>query len=143
MEVHGDLMLKGWVKTAWTMGYIRHFGGSLKNNLLYIGWVVLKSREPVDERDVGGKLEKDILTHAGMRLIGKHLKLFFLWSNIRGAGPELRCGYSLKVFHQEVELIHNLEPADAKKFKNEPMQSATFGWVASCLSSLRSLGPFL
>lgn len=110
MEVRGDFTLEGWVEMAWIMGYIKHFDGRLKNGSLYVGWVESKSGEPVDEKDVKGKFEKDILTHAGVRLIEPEL-----W---RGYDPKK------KVFHQEVELVHDLEPmevseADAKKFKNE------------------------
>ncbi|KAF9648674.1 fatty acid synthase [Thelephora ganbajun] len=110
MEVRGDFTLEGWVEMAWIMGYIKHFDGRLKNGSLYVGWVESKSGEPVDEKDVKSKFEKDILAHAGVRLIEPEL-----W---RGYDPKK------KVFNQEVELVHDLEPmevseADAKKFKNE------------------------
>ena len=78
MEVRGDFTLEGWVEMAWIMGYVKHFDGRLKNGSLYVGWVESKSGEPVDEKDVKGKFEKDILTHAGVRLIGKYLELLFL-----------------------------------------------------------------
>ena len=73
MEVRGDFTLEGWVEMAWIMGYIKHFDGRLKNGSLYVGWVESKSGEPVDEKDVKSKFEKDILAHAGVRLIGKKL----------------------------------------------------------------------
>ena len=76
MEVCGDFTLEGWVEMAWIMGYIKHFDGRLKNGALYVGWVESKSGEPVDEKDVKGKFEKDILAHAGVRLIGKPLTNF-------------------------------------------------------------------
>lgn len=127
MEVRGDFTLEGWVEMAWIMGYIKHFDGRLKNGSLYVGWVESKSGEPVDEKDVKGKFEKDILAHAGVRLIGMELiDSSLYYSNGRCAEPELWRGYDpkKKVFHQEVELVHDLEPmevseADAKKFKNE------------------------
>ena len=56
---------------AWIMGYIKRFDGRLKNGLLYVGWVESKSGEPVDKKDVRSKFEKDILAHAGVRLIGR------------------------------------------------------------------------
>ncbi|KAF9062802.1 hypothetical protein BDP27DRAFT_1368514 [Rhodocollybia butyracea] len=80
----------------------------LKDGSLYVGWVDSKSGEPVDDKDVRGRYEKDILEHAGIRLIE----------------PELFRGYdpNKKVFNQEVELIHDLEPIEvtaeeASKFK--------------------------
>ncbi|KAJ3871165.1 thiolase-like protein [Lentinula edodes] len=90
------------------MGYIKHFDGRLKDGTLYVGWVDSKSGEPVDDKDVKGRYEKDILAHAGIRLIE----------------PELFRGYdpNKKIFNQEVELIHDLEPIEvladeASKFK--------------------------
>jgi len=56
---------------AWIMGYIKYFNSRLKNGLLYVGLVELKFGELVDEKDVKSKFEKDILAHAGVRLIGK------------------------------------------------------------------------
>jgi fatty acid synthase subunit alpha len=73
MEVRGDFTLEGWVEMAWIMGYIKHFDGRLKNGSLYVGWVESKSGEPVDEKEVKAKFEKEILAHAGVRLIGKEL----------------------------------------------------------------------
>jgi fatty acid synthase subunit alpha, fungi type len=32
---------------------------------LYVGWVDSKTSEPVDDKDVRGRYEKEILTHAG------------------------------------------------------------------------------
>ena len=73
MEVRGDFTLEGWVEMAWITGYIKHFDGRLKDGSLYVGWVESKSGEPVDEKDVKSKFEKDILAHAGVRLIGKKI----------------------------------------------------------------------
>ncbi|KAJ3567004.1 hypothetical protein NP233_g6647 [Leucocoprinus birnbaumii] len=70
--------------------------------------MLYKSGEPVDDKDAKGRYEKEILAHAGVRLIE----------------PELFCGYdpNKKVFNQEIELIHDLEPievsdTEAQKFK--------------------------
>ena len=52
------------------MGHIKHFDGRLKDGSLYVGWVDVKSGEPVDDKDVRARYEKDILAHAGVRLIG-------------------------------------------------------------------------
>ena len=52
------------------MGYIKHFDGRLKDGSLYVDWVDSKSGEPVDDKDVKGRYEKEILAHAGVRLIG-------------------------------------------------------------------------
>ncbi|KAF8071859.1 fatty acid synthase [Lyophyllum atratum] len=108
MEARGEFTIEGCIEMAWMMGFIKHFDGRLKDGSLYVGWVDSKSAEPVDDKDVKGRYEKDILAHAGIRLIE----------------PELFRGYdpSKKVFNQEVELIHDLEPievaeSEAQKFK--------------------------
>ncbi|KII85134.1 hypothetical protein PLICRDRAFT_45274 [Plicaturopsis crispa FD-325 SS-3] len=110
MEARGEFTLEGAIEMAWMMGYIKHFDGRLKDGSLYVGWVDVKSGEPVDDKDVRGRYEKEILSHAGVRLIE----------------PELFRGYNpnKKVFNQEIELIHDLEPievaeAEAEKFKYE------------------------
>ena len=94
MEVRGNFTLEGWVEVAWIMGYIKHFDGCFKNGSLYVGWVESKSGEPVDEKDVKSKFEKDILAHAGVRLIGKKL-IASSWHNSNDAfiEPELWRGY--------------------------------------------------
>ncbi|QRW18188.1 fatty acid synthase subunit beta [Rhizoctonia solani] len=110
MEARGQFTIEGCIEMAWMMGYIKHFDGRLKNGNLYVGWVDSKSGDPVDDKDVRGKYEKEILEHTGIRLIE----------------PELFKGYDpkKKVFHQEIELNHDLEPlevseAEARKFKLE------------------------
>uniref|UniRef100_A0A0W0EUQ4 Putative fatty acid synthase n=1 Tax=Moniliophthora roreri TaxID=221103 RepID=A0A0W0EUQ4_MONRR len=108
MEARGEFTIEGSIEMAWMMGFIKHFNGRLKDGSLYVGWVDSKSGEPVDDKDVKGRYEKDILTHAGVRLIEPEL--------FRGYDPKK------KVFHQEIELIHDLEPievdeSEAQKFK--------------------------
>ncbi len=70
MEVRGEFTIEGCIEMAWIMGYIKHFDGRLKDGALYVGWVDSKTTEPVDDRDVKGRYQKDILQHAGVRLIG-------------------------------------------------------------------------
>ncbi|CAK5268309.1 unnamed protein product [Mycena citricolor] len=108
MEARGELTIQGCIEMAWLMGYIKHFDGRLKDGSLYVGWVDFKSGEPVDDKDIKGKYEKDILEHAGVRLIEPEL--------FRGYDPKK------KVFNQEIELLHDLEPievteTEAQKFK--------------------------
>lgn len=110
MEAKGEFTIEGCIEMAWMMGLIKHLDGKLKNGQAYVGWVDAKSGEPVDDKDVRSKYEKDIIEHAGIRLIE----------------PELFFGYDpkRKVFHQEVELNHDLEPLeipaeDAARFKRE------------------------
>lgn len=55
------------------MGFIKYFDGRLPNGSLYVGWIDAKTSEPVDDKDVRGKYEKEILSHAGVRLIRKLL----------------------------------------------------------------------
>ena len=70
MEARGEFTIEGCIEMAWMMGYIKHFDGRLKDGSLYVGWVDAKSGEPVDDKDVRGRYEKEILAHAGVRLIG-------------------------------------------------------------------------
>lgn len=70
MEAKGEFTIEGCIEMAWMMGYIKHFDGKLKDGTLYVGWVDSKSGEPVDDKDVKGKYEQDILAHSGVRLIG-------------------------------------------------------------------------
>ena len=72
MEARGEFTLEGCIEMAWMMGYIKHFDGRLKDGSLHVGWVDAKTGEPVDDKDVRGKYEKDIRQHAGVRLIGEH-----------------------------------------------------------------------
>ncbi|RDX57079.1 fatty acid synthase [Lentinus brumalis] len=110
MEARGEFTIEGCIEMAWMMGYIKHFDGRLKDGSLYVGWVDAKSGEPVDDKDVRGRYEKEILNHAGVRLIEPEL--------FRGYDPKK------KVFNQEIELLHDLEPfevsqVEAEKFKHE------------------------
>jgi fatty acid synthase subunit beta len=73
MEARGELTITGCIEMAWIMGFIKHFNGRLKDGTLYVGWVDTKTNEPVDDKDVKGRYEKDILAHAGVRLIGMSL----------------------------------------------------------------------
>ena len=70
MEGRGELTIEGCIEMAWMMGYIKHFDGRLKDGLLYVGWVDSKSGEPVDDKDMRGHYESDVLSYAGIRLIG-------------------------------------------------------------------------
>ena len=70
MEARGEFTIEGSIEMAWMMGMIKHFDGRLPDGALYVGWVDAKSGQPVDDKDVRGRYEKDILTHAGVRLIG-------------------------------------------------------------------------
>ncbi|KAF8632253.1 hypothetical protein AX15_002000 [Amanita polypyramis BW_CC] len=108
MEARGELTIEGCIEMAWMMGFIKHFDGRLKDGSLYVGWVDSKTNEPVDDKDVKGRYEKEILSHAGVRLIEPEL--------FRGYDPKK------KIFNQEIELVHDLEPIEvaeleAQKFK--------------------------
>jgi len=70
MEAIGEFTIEGCIEMAWIMGFIKHFDGRLKDGSLYVGWVDSKANEPVDDKDIKGKYEKEILAHAGVRLIG-------------------------------------------------------------------------
>ena len=62
----------GCIEMAWIMGFIKHFDGRLIDGSWYVGWVDSKTNDPVDDKEVKGRYEKDILLHAGIRLIGKY-----------------------------------------------------------------------
>ena len=78
MEAKGRLTLEGCIEMAWMMGYIKHFDGRLKDGTLHVGWVDAKTGEPVDDKDVRGLYEKEIMNHAGVRFFGKRLSVLVL-----------------------------------------------------------------
>ena len=71
MEARGEFTIEGCIEMAWMMGFIKHFDGRLKDGSLYVGWVDAKSSEPVEDKDVRSRYEKDILAHSGVRLVGE------------------------------------------------------------------------
>jgi fatty acid synthase subunit alpha len=73
MEARGDFTIEGCIEMAWMMSLIKHFDGKLKDGKAYVGWVDAKTSEPVDDKDIKAKYDKEILAHAGIRLIGKSL----------------------------------------------------------------------
>jgi hypothetical protein len=50
-----------------------HFDGrlQLEDGSLYVGWVDSKTGEPVDDKDIRSHYEIEIMSHAGVRLIGE------------------------------------------------------------------------
>jgi fatty acid synthase subunit beta len=62
-----EFTIEGCIEMAWIMGYIKHFDGHLKDGSLYVGWVDSKTGEPVDDKDVKGRYQKDILEHTSAR----------------------------------------------------------------------------
>jgi 3-oxoacyl-ACP reductase-like protein len=71
MEAKGRLTLEGCIEMAWMMGHIKHFDGRLKDGTLHVGWVDAKTGDPVDDKDVRGKYEEEIMNHAGVRFFGE------------------------------------------------------------------------
>jgi len=57
MEARGHFTIEGCIEMAWITGYIKHFDGRLTQD-----------QRTCDDKDVRGHYE--ILTHAGVRLIG-------------------------------------------------------------------------
>jgi fatty acid synthase subunit beta len=76
MEARGEFSIEGAIEMAWIMGFIKHFDGRLKDGSLYVGWVDNKSAEPIDDKDIRARYKKDILAHAGVRLIGEQIAKF-------------------------------------------------------------------
>jgi fatty acid synthase subunit alpha len=100
MEAYGEFSLEGCVEMAWLMGLIKNHNGPLKGKS-YSGWVDAKTSEPVDDKDVKARYEKQILEHAGIRLIE----------------PELFSGYDpkKKQLLQEIQIEEDLDPFEASK----------------------------
>ena len=100
MEAYGQFSLEGCVEMAWLMGLIRNHNGPLKGKS-YSGWVDAKTGDPVDDKDIKAKYEKQILDHSGIRLIE----------------PELFNGYdpNKKQLMQEVVIEEDLDPFEASK----------------------------
>ena len=109
MEAYGKFSLEGCVEMAWMMGLIKNHNGPLKGKS-YSGWVDAKTNDPVDDKDVKAKYEKQVLDHAGIRLIE----------------PELFHGYdpNKKQLLQEIQIDEDLDPFEASaetaaEFKRE------------------------
>ncbi|KAJ2358849.1 fatty acid synthase alpha subunit Lsd1 [Coemansia sp. RSA 2618] len=110
MEAHGEFSLEGCVELAWIMGLIKHHNGPLAaiGQKHYVGWVDAKSSEPVPDKDIKAQYEKQILGHAGIRLLEPEL----LEDQDPGVVPLLR----------ELQIEHDMEPfeateAEAEQFK--------------------------
>ncbi|KAJ2774642.1 fatty acid synthase alpha subunit Lsd1, partial [Coemansia nantahalensis] len=94
IEAHGEFSVAGCIELAWIMGLIRHV-----NDQDYIGWVDIKSGEPISDVDVKGRYEEYILSHTGIRLIE----------------PDLALGYDTDKKHvlREVQIEHDMAPFEA------------------------------
>lgn len=109
MEAYGQFSLEGCIEMAWLMGLIKHHNSPIKGNP-YSGWIDSKTGEPVNDKDVKAKYEKNILEHSGIRLVE----------------PELFNGYDpkKKQLLQEVVLEQDLDAFEssqetAEEFKRE------------------------
>ena len=80
MEARGEFTIEGCIETVWIMGFIKYFDVRLKDGSLYVGWVDSKTNEPIDDKEVKGRYEKDILLHAGVRLIGMSTRPFYIFN---------------------------------------------------------------
>ena len=100
MEAFGEFSLEGCVEMAWIMGLIRNHNGPLKGKS-YSGWVDAKTGDPVDDKDIKVKYEKQILEHSGIRLIEPGL--------FKGYDPNKK-----QLLH-EVVIQEDLDPFEASK----------------------------
>ena len=100
MEAYGQFSLEGCIEMAWLMGLIKNHNGPLKGKS-YSGWVDAKTSDPVDDKDVKAKYEKQILEHSGIRLIE----------------PELFNGYdpNKKQLLQEIQIEEDLDQFESSK----------------------------
>ncbi|KAJ2131769.1 fatty acid synthase alpha subunit Lsd1, partial [Coemansia sp. RSA 678] len=99
-EAFGELSTEGCIELAWIMGLIKHHNGLLPSTgQHYIGWIDVKSNEPVLDADIKQRYHKYILEHTGIRLIE----------------PELINGYNptKKMVLREVSIEHDMEPFEA------------------------------
>ena len=78
METNPYLTLEECLEMAWMMGYIKHFDGRLKDSTFHMGWVDAKTGDPVDDKEVRGKYEREIMSHAGVRFFSELLLILAL-----------------------------------------------------------------
>ncbi|KAJ2838201.1 fatty acid synthase alpha subunit Lsd1, partial [Coemansia sp. 'formosensis'] len=100
MEAYGEFSIEGCIELAWIMGLIKHFNGTLKSTgAMYVGWVDVKTEEPIRDFDVKSRYEEFILAHTGIRLIE----------------PELVHGYdpNKRTIMREIQIEHDMEPFEA------------------------------
>ena len=77
VEAAGELSVEGCIELAWATGRIKYHNGPLApgvarskaEEMSYMGWLDAASGRPVEDLDVKGKYEEDMLLHAGCRLI--------------------------------------------------------------------------
>ncbi|KAK4234871.1 hypothetical protein C8A03DRAFT_37321 [Achaetomium macrosporum] len=98
MESAGRLSPEGYVEMAWLMGLIRHFDGPSKDGHHYVGWVDVKTGDPVDDADVEPKYGEHIKAHAGIRFVSP--------------GTSTCYDPARKEFLQEVAVEDDLPPFD-------------------------------
>ncbi|PIA13919.1 hypothetical protein COEREDRAFT_10860 [Coemansia reversa NRRL 1564] len=102
MEAFGEFSLEGCIELAWIMGLIKHFNGKhKKSGKVYTGWVDARTEEPVADKNVKAKYEKQILGHTGIRLIE----------------PEGIYGYdpNKKPMMRELQIEHDMEPFETSE----------------------------
>lgn len=58
-EARGEFAIEGCIEMVWIMGFIKHFDVQLEDGSLYVGWVDSKTNEPVDDKEVKGRYERD------------------------------------------------------------------------------------
>ncbi|KAJ2855196.1 fatty acid synthase alpha subunit Lsd1, partial [Coemansia erecta] len=100
MEAFGEFSLEGCIELAWIMGLIKHSNGKNKHTgKVYAGWVDARTEEPVLDKHIKLRYEKQILEHTGIRLIE----------------PEMIAGYDpkRKTIFREVQIEHEMEPFEA------------------------------
>ncbi|KAJ1826584.1 fatty acid synthase alpha subunit Lsd1, partial [Coemansia sp. RSA 2599] len=110
MEAFGEFSLEGCIELAWIMGLIKHSNGKNKRTgKVYAGWVDARTEEPVLDKHIKLRYEKQILEHTGIRLIE----------------PELIAGYdpNKKTIFREVQIEREMAPfeatqEEAHQFKN-------------------------
>jgi fatty acid synthase subunit alpha, fungi type len=120
MEYRGDFTTAGMVEIAWIMGLIEHVDGQV-NGAPYAGWVDAKTKQPIQDGDIGATFGKYVLEHTGYRTIE----------------PEILDGYdpNKKEFLHEVVLDEDLPTfqasrATAEAFQLEHGNSVTISPVA-------------
>ena len=107
IESKGEISQEGFIELAWIMNLIKHFNGDTSTGH-YVGWVDVKTNEQVHDSEVEAKYGRQILRHAGIRLIE----------------PEAPGGYdpNKKEYLQEIAINEDLlefhaTPANAEALK--------------------------
>ncbi|KAJ2869344.1 fatty acid synthase alpha subunit Lsd1, partial [Coemansia erecta] len=100
VEAFGELTMEGCIELGWIMGIIKHFNGTLPGSTEhYVGWIDVKSGQPVKDADIKSHYHDYIMEHSGIRPIEP--------SVVHGYDPHN------KTAMREVQIQHDMQPFEA------------------------------